>query len=170
VRLPRAPATPLCGRSGRGRGGAAAPQVMTDMTEECAMRRNRVRSFLFSALALATVSGVVPTVAAAAPSSAPAAAPAQARAYNCQSGWFCIYDGWNGSGTRCRWSQAKKANTADDCSFIQRGRKVLSVWNGTGHRVQYYRGTNYQSRIGSTTAVHGGNLQGNYQIRSFRPQ
>ncbi|MEW1719572.1 peptidase inhibitor family I36 protein [Streptomyces sp. NPDC093109] len=108
-----------------------------------------------------------PTEPAAARSAAPAAAPA---AYNCTSGYFCIYSDWNGGGTRCQWSSRQRANTADDCSFIQRGQNVKSVWNGTDHRVQYYTQTNYNSRVGSTTSVNGGNLQGNYQIRSFKPQ
>ncbi|MFF1459740.1 peptidase inhibitor family I36 protein [Streptomyces sp. NPDC058330] len=116
----------------------------------------------FAAATLALAFGLV------VPAQAAPAAPAPA--YNCTSGYFCIYSDWNGGGTRCQWSQSKKANTADDCSFIQRGQNVRSVWNGTGHRVQYYTATNYNSRIGSTTAVSGGNLQGNYQIRSFKPQ
>lgn len=44
------------------------------------------------------------------------------------------------------------------------------MWNATGHRVQYYTQTNYNARVGSTPAGNGGNLQGNYQIRSFKPQ
>jgi hypothetical protein len=81
-----------------------------------------------------------------------------------------MYSDWNGGGTRCQWPNERKANTADNCSFIQNGHNVRSVWNATGHRVQYYTGTNYNSRVGSTHAGQGGNLQGNYQIRSFKPQ
>ncbi|WP_385620324.1 peptidase inhibitor family I36 protein [Streptomyces sp. P8-A8] len=99
------------------------------------------------------------------------AAPESARAsFNCSPGYFCIYSDWNGGGTRCQWSDKQRANTADDCSFIQRGQNVRSVWNATGHRVQYYTQTNYNARVGSTPAGNGGNLQGNYQIRSFKPQ
>lgn len=122
----------------------------------------------------AAVFGAVPAASAATATIRSAgvsvAAPDGALAYDCPSGWFCIYSDWNGGGTRCRWSQASKANTADDCSFIQRGQNVRSVWNGTGHRVQYYTQTNYNSRVGSTASVAGGNLQGSYQIRSFTPQ
>ncbi|GAA0930242.1 peptidase inhibitor family I36 protein [Streptomyces thermoalcalitolerans] len=118
-----------------------------------------VRSFAVSFVALAASLGVVP-----------AADAAPAVDYNCTSGYFCIYSDWNGRGTRCQWKQASKANTADDCSFIQKGQNVRSVWNGTGHRVQYYTQTNYKNRVGSTPAGAGGNLQGNYQIRSFKPQ
>jgi hypothetical protein len=96
--------------------------------------------------------------------------PTAAAAYRCDPGHFCIYSGWNGGGKRCQWRARSKANTADDCSFIRQGAKVRSVWNGTGRRVQYYTGTNYKSRIGSTPPGAGGNLQGNYQIRSFKPQ
>ncbi|MEZ0092521.1 peptidase inhibitor family I36 protein [Streptacidiphilus sp. EB129] len=124
----------------------------------------RIHSFAVAAAALVAAFGAVPSATAApAASSSPAA-------YNCTPGYFCIYSGWNGGGTRCQWSQSSKANTADDCSFIQRGQHVRSVWNGTGHRVQYYTQTNYHARIGSTHAGAGGNLQGNYQIRSFKPQ
>ncbi|MFE2934574.1 peptidase inhibitor family I36 protein [Streptomyces sp. NPDC059221] len=99
------------------------------------------------------------------------AAPEGARAsFSCSPGYFCIYSDWNGGGTRCQWSDKQRANTADDCSFIQRGQNVRSVWNATGHRVQYYTQTNYNARVGSTPAGNGGNLQGNYQIRSFKPQ
>ncbi|GAA1182390.1 hypothetical protein GCM10009654_44590 [Streptomyces hebeiensis] len=100
----------------------------------------------------------------------PAPATPAAPAYgNCADKYFCIYSDWNGGGTRCQWSQAKLANTADNCSFIQRGQNVRSVWNKTGHRVQYYTQTNYKNRVGSTPNGSGGNLQGNYQIRSFKP-
>ncbi|MEV7379745.1 peptidase inhibitor family I36 protein [Streptomyces lydicus] len=124
----------------------------------------RFPSYAIAAAALVTALGVTPTASAA------PAAPARAAAYRCSSGYFCIYSDWNGGGTRCQWSQSSKANTADDCSFIQRGQNVRSVWNNTGHRVQYYTQTNYHARVGSTPSGAGGNLQGSYQIRSFRPQ
>lgn len=47
---------------------------------------------------------------------------------------------------------------------------VLSVANKATHRKQYYKATNYNQRVGSTPANAEGNLMGNYQIRSFRPQ
>ncbi|MEJ8652386.1 MULTISPECIES: peptidase inhibitor family I36 protein [Streptomyces] len=124
----------------------------------------RIRSFAVAAAALAAALGTVPTASATPTESARAAA------FSCTSGYFCIYSDWNGGGTRCQWSQSSKANTADDCSFIQRGQNVRSVWNSTRHRVQYYTQTNYHARVGSTPAGAGGNLQGSYQIRSFKPQ
>ncbi|MFF8371687.1 peptidase inhibitor family I36 protein [Streptomyces lydicus] len=124
----------------------------------------RFPSYAIAAAALVTALGVTPT-ASAAPE-----APARAAAYRCSPGYFCIYSDWNGGGTRCQWSQSSKANTADDCSFIQRGQNVRSVWNNTRHRVQYYTQTNYHARVGSTPSGAGGNLQGSYQIRSFKPQ
>ncbi|MFI1620337.1 peptidase inhibitor family I36 protein [Streptomyces lydicus] len=124
----------------------------------------RFPSYAIAAAALVTALGVTPTA------SASPAAPARAAAYRCSPGYFCIYSDWNGGGTRCQWSQSSKANTADDCSFIQRGQNVRSVWNNTGHRVQYYTQTNYHARVGSTPSGAGGNLQGSYQIRSFKPQ
>ncbi|MEV5124538.1 peptidase inhibitor family I36 protein [Streptomyces decoyicus] len=124
----------------------------------------RIRSFAVAAAALAAALGTVPTASATPTESARAAA------FSCTSGYFCIYSDWNGGGTRCQWSQSSKANTADDCSFIQRGQNVRSVWNSTRHRVQYYTQTNYHARVGSTPSGAGGNLQGSYQIRSFKPQ
>ncbi|GGZ45278.1 peptidase inhibitor family I36 protein [Streptomyces subrutilus] len=122
----------------------------------------RLRSFGLASFAAAVALGIAPMASAA-------AAP-PARAYSCAQGHFCIYSDWNGGGTRCQWSQQSKANTADDCSFIQRGQNVRSVRNNTGHRVQYYTQTNFHSRVGSTPSGGEGNLQGNYQIRSFKKQ
>ncbi|MFF3515188.1 peptidase inhibitor family I36 protein [Streptomyces sp. NPDC002573] len=124
----------------------------------------RIHSLAVVAAALATVFGAVPA-ATATPT-----LPSSRAAYNCSPGYFCIYNNWNGGGTRCQWSQSRLANTADNCSFIRRGQNVRSVWNATGHRVQYYTQTNYHARVGSTPAHAGGNLQGSYQIRSFQPQ
>ncbi|MGW3497442.1 peptidase inhibitor family I36 protein [Streptomyces sp. NPDC001020] len=124
----------------------------------------RIRSFALASLALAAALGTVPAAAAAPTSTAHRAS------YSCAPGHFCIYSDYNGGGTRCQWQQSSKANTADDCSFIRRGQNVRSLWNGTGHRMQYYTQTNYNHRVGSTPAGAGGNLMGNYQIRSFKPQ
>ncbi|MEU5273586.1 peptidase inhibitor family I36 protein [Streptomyces hygroscopicus] len=138
---------------------------------------HRVTALAIASLAFAAALGTAPAATAAA--TAPAApatensAPAtgnSAAAFRCDPGHFCIYSGWSGGGSRCQWTAQKVANTADQCSFIRNGKKVLSVWNGTGHRVQYYKQTNYNARVGSTAAGHGGNLQGSYQIRSFKKQ
>ncbi|MFF5703839.1 peptidase inhibitor family I36 protein [Streptomyces sp. NPDC012794] len=99
-----------------------------------------------------------------------AATESQPAAYACNSGNFCIYSDWNGGGERCEWPDAQRANTADNCGFIQRGINVRSVWNGKNNRVQYYTQTNYNARVGSTSAGNGGNLMGTYQIRSFKKQ
>ncbi|WP_318205552.1 peptidase inhibitor family I36 protein [Streptomyces sp. SCL15-4] len=126
-----------------------------------------VTSLALAALALTAALGTAP--AASATAAAPAGTSAAA-AFHCDPGHFCIYSGWDGGGTRCQWTAEKVANTADLCSFIRNGKNVLSLWNGTGHRVQYYTQTNYNARVGSTAAGHGGNLQGSYQIRSFKKQ
>ncbi|MEV4440954.1 peptidase inhibitor family I36 protein [Streptomyces sp. NPDC049577] len=125
----------------------------------------RIRSFAVAATAvLAAALGSVPAATAA------PAAPGDSGVYNCAPGHFCLYSDWNGAGTRCQWPDGSKANTADDCSFIQRGQKPKSLWNGTGHRMQYYTQTNYHERVGSTPAGKGGNLMGTYHIRSFKAQ
>ncbi|ANH95152.1 peptidase inhibitor family I36 protein [Streptomyces sp. NPDC058319] len=128
----------------------------------------RVTPIALASLAFAAALGTAPA-ATAAVSAAPAAV-VSAASYHCDPGHFCIYSGWDGGGSRCQWTAEKVANTADKCSFIRNGKKVLSLWNGTGHRVQYYTQTNYHARVGSTAAGHGGNLQGSYQIRSFKKQ
>ena len=126
-----------------------------------------VTSLAIASFAFAAALGVAPAASA---TGTPPGAGTGAAVFHCDPGKFCIYSGWDGGGTRCQWSSEKVANTADLCSFIRNGKKVLSVWNGTGHRVQYYTQTNYNARVGSTTAGHGGNLQGSYQIRSFKKQ
>ncbi|MFF2407221.1 peptidase inhibitor family I36 protein [Streptomyces sp. NPDC058092] len=133
---------------------------------------NRITALAVTSIAMTLGLGTGPAAAGAAENAvAKNAAVESARAsYSCSPGYFCIYSDWNGGGTRCQWSDKKRANTADDCSFIQRGQNVRSVWNATGHRVQYYTQTNYNARVGSTPAGSGGNLQGSYQIRSFKPQ
>jgi len=119
---------------------------------------------LWSGLALGAATLFVASPAATAAPVAPAVA------WNCPDGSFCIFSGWNGEGTPCQWTPPSKANTADDCSFIQNGQTVLSVWNRTNQRKQYYTHTNFNNRVGSTPSGGRGNLQGSYQIRSFRPQ
>ncbi|MFD6161540.1 peptidase inhibitor family I36 protein [Nocardia sp. NPDC060256] len=119
----------------------------------------RVRSLVLTSLALLTGFSALPALTAA---------PANA-AYPCPPGHFCIYSDVNGGGTRCQWADSAKGNTADDCAFIQRGQNVRSVWNGTSHGVQYFTQTAYRHRAGATAARAGGNLQGNFQIRSFKP-
>ena len=135
---------------------------------------NRFTALAVTSLALALGLATGPAAAGAAATGNGTAASDTTRSarasYSCSPGYFCIYSDWNGGGTRCQWSDKQRANTADDCSFIQRGQNVRSVWNATGHRVQYYTRTNYNSRVGSTPPGSGGNLQGDYQIRSFKPQ
>ncbi|WP_324785974.1 peptidase inhibitor family I36 protein [Streptomyces sp. H51] len=131
---------------------------------------HRVTALAVTALAIVASLGTAPATSAAATVPAAPATVESAAAFRCDPGHFCIYSGWSGRGSRCQWTAQRVANTADRCSFIRSGRKVLSVWNGTGHRVQYYKQTNYNARVGSTPAGRGGNLQGSYQIRSFKKQ
>ncbi|MFF0072201.1 peptidase inhibitor family I36 protein [Streptomyces sp. NPDC005494] len=131
----------------------------------------RITALATTAIVLAFGLGTGPVSATdtTRPTATGASAPSAAFT-RCTHGYFCAFDGWNGEGTRCQWSAAEMRNTADNCSFIRAGKNVRSVWNKTEHRVQYYTQTNFNSRVGSTLAGQGGNLQGNYQIRSFRPQ
>ncbi|MFH9615071.1 peptidase inhibitor family I36 protein [Streptomyces pratensis] len=132
---------------------------------------NRITALAATAVVLAFGLGAGPVSATDAGGSTAGRAAAPAAAFTrCTHGYFCAFDGWNGEGTRCQWSAREMSNTADNCSFIREGRNVLSVWNKTEHRVQYYTQTNFNSRVGSTLAGQGGNLQGSYQIRSFKPQ
>lgn len=120
---------------------------------------------LVTAVALALTAVAVPGLAIGSPAPSP-------RGYEtCQNGNFCLYAGWDGSGTLCQWSDPSVNNTNDKCSFIKRGDNVRSVKNNTNHRVQYYTGTNCDTgRVGSTEAGQGGNLKGDYKIYSFKPQ
>ncbi|WP_225978228.1 peptidase inhibitor family I36 protein [Gandjariella thermophila] len=108
--------------------------------------------------------GLAGALGATAPASAQSA---PAAAYNCTPGYFCMYSGWKGGGHRCQYRD-NTPNTADACSFIRAGEPVRSVWNGTGKTATYYTNTNYHHRVGSTKPGHGGNLQGDYQIRSIK--
>jgi hypothetical protein len=111
---------------------------------------------------------ILTLAAVAATAAALGATPvASAAEYRCSAGYFCMYSGWNGGGARCQYRDSTR-NTADACSFIREGRKVLSVWNGNGHTATYYTQTNFNGRVGSTKPGHGGNLMGTYQIRSIR--
>jgi hypothetical protein len=107
------------------------------------------------------------TAGALAAGLAPASASAgSAEAYSCSAGYFCMYSDWNGTGSRCQYSQ-RVSNTADLCSFIRAGSNVRSVYNRNSRTATYYTRTNYESRIGSTPSGGRGSLQGNYQIRSI---
>lgn len=137
----------------------------------------RITAFAAASILLTGALGIGSTATAApAPTAAPAAsnAPSAAAAPSTAAGWkgcvhgkYCIYSGYDGTGDTCQWAP-DKANTADGCPFIQRGAVVKSVWNGTEKTVTIYKNTNFKDRIGSTKGRTGGNLQGNYQIRSFK--
>lgn len=123
-----------------------------------------------SCAAVLSLGGVVAATPATAATPAYAGPNVAAQAYSCSAGYFCIYNGWNGTGDRCQWSQPKVSNTANDCSWIRKGWLVRSVYNRTNHRVQYYTQDNYNHRVGSTPAGGRGDLEGTYQIRSFQPE
>lgn len=118
------------------------------------MRPLSVAAASFGAAAI--IAGGLAPVASAAPAG-----------YSCSPGYFCMYSGWNGTGTRCQYKQ-KTRDTAAACSFIRNGRNVRSVHNANRHTATYYTGTNYGHRIGSTKPSQYGNLQGSYQIRSIK--
>ena len=127
---------------------------------------------LLTAVLLAGAALTVPAGATASPATvSPASSP---RGFdNCWSGYFCLYSDWNGGGTVCRWpggDDDSVKNTQDDCSFIRNKQNVRSVQNNTSHRKQYYTGTNFNDRVGSTGSFEGGNLSGDYRILSFEPQ
>ena len=133
------------------------------------LRRSAVIAGCAALLGLGGLTTAATAVASTTPARADShvAAPDYSR---CTIGYFCIYDGWNGTGAQCQWSDREVRDTADLCSFIQRGAVVRSVYNRTEHRVQYYTKNGYNDRIGSTLPGDKGNLAGTYQIRSFKPQ
>lgn len=139
------------------------------MTISSKLRRSAVIAGCAALLGFGGLATAATAVASTTPARAGSHVTAQ-EAYDCHAGWFCIYDGWNGTGNRCQWPDRKVSNTADLCSFIQRGALVRSVYNRTDHRVQYYTHDNYHDRVGSTLSDGKGSLEGTYQIRSFQPQ
>ncbi|MWA11700.1 peptidase inhibitor family I36 protein [Streptomyces sp. BA2] len=129
----------------------------------------RIHSLAVAAAALASALGAVPAATATpAATEAPTVISSRA-AYDCTPGHFCIYSEPNGEGMLCQWSQPSTAETAANCPFINWGQNVGSVRNATGHLVQYYKQANYRTPAGPIPHGAGGNLEGSYQIRSFKP-
>ncbi|MDX3189803.1 peptidase inhibitor family I36 protein [Streptomyces sp. MN03-5084-2B] len=117
------------------------------------------RAIAIAALACAGAA-IAPMTAEAA-----AAAPASPAAYECTAGYVCFYQGSNGTGRRCQYSQNNpKAN--EICSWGLVNPKSIS--NRTTKKVTYYTEQDYDNKIGSTTAGNSGNLAGNYTVRSLK--
>ncbi|MFF8772503.1 peptidase inhibitor family I36 protein [Kitasatospora sp. NPDC015120] len=131
-------------------------------------------AFALAAGTIAAALGFAPSAAAGPGDPAGGGARQSVRSYDdCPAGNFCIFSDYNGGGRRCWWpaeGSSSVPDTAAGCPFIRDGQNVRSVRNRTEHRVQYYTSTNYNNRVGSTLAGGQGNLQGTYQIRSFKPQ
>ncbi|MDT8914670.1 peptidase inhibitor family I36 protein [Amycolatopsis sp. PS_44_ISF1] len=120
-----------------------------------------IKSGRATAVAALTCAGVAitPVMAHA------AVAPAAPAAYECTAGYVCFYQGSNGTGKRCQYSQNNpKAN--EICSWGLVNPKSIS--NRTTKKVTYYTEQNYNTKIGSTTAGNSGNLAGNYTVRSLK--
>lgn len=100
------------------------------------------------------------------------AAPAQAAA-NCPSGYVCFWEGANQTGSKCQWQDADNdwLTSPGVCSWAS-SHTVGSIWNaGTSSAsgVAYWTTANYSgSRKGCTPQGHGGNLAGNYTLRSHK--
>lgn len=128
------------------------------------MRTRRTsRTIALAALTFVAAMGVTPSAGAHGVPSRPAGP----NSFQCGAGYFCVYSGWDGGGSRCQY-RSDTANTADNCAFIRAGKNVLSVWNGNHDKATYYKQTNYRGRVGSTPSGRGGNLMGSYQIRSIK--
>ncbi len=102
------------------------------------------------------------------------AAPREAAAYgNCPVGSFCLYNLGEGGGDMCSWTESD-ANTHEDNCFLANKNSngtywlVRSVYNNTGVTVEYYTATEFNSRVGSTTAHNSGNLAGTYTVGSLK--
>lgn len=129
-------------------------------------RPRRLKPFL----AVLAVSAAAAT-ALAVPTSA-SAAQAAPTAVDCASGHICFWTGANFTGQKCAWNVADPdwQGGAVRCSWAGTT-NVKSVWNaGTSSStgVAYYRGANYDDRIGCTRQQHGGNLAGTYKVRSHK--
>ncbi|MEU5403602.1 peptidase inhibitor family I36 protein [Streptomyces sp. NPDC005963] len=82
----------------------------------------------------------------------------------CSTGRYCIYSGFNGSGSICQVIPEHHDVTAQ-CLWTGTN-NAKSVKNMTTSQVYFYGGTNFTQFRGSTASGGQGNLQGSYKIRS----
>ncbi|WP_338684545.1 peptidase inhibitor family I36 protein [Streptomyces acidiscabies] len=111
--------------------------------------------------ALASLSLVVPSPASAAP-----------LAWECSSGYMCVWSGTNGTGSRCTWSSADPDwwNGSVQCSWSDT-QNARSAWNrGTSSSyagVAFYHGANYSDYSGCLSQG-GRDSSFNASLRSHR--
>jgi hypothetical protein len=93
----------------------------------------------------------------------------RANAYSCDSGYYCVYTGWDGTGDRCQYHSSVKDmwNDPGRCSWAN-STNAKSVRNRTGKTVTLYTKSDYNGRVGSTAPDSKGNLQGTYKLRSLK--
>lgn len=97
-----------------------------------------------------------------------ASAPAAATGYDrCPANHLCIFNGENGTGDYCTYSEASTADSVTGCNFLQLGWEVRSVWNRHSYIEQFYMWKNYSHPINYANPNDRGNAPGTYQIRSF---
>ncbi|MFI0779461.1 peptidase inhibitor family I36 protein [Streptomyces sp. NPDC021212] len=118
------------------------------------------------ALAAANAAAVVAVLAL------PGAASATETPHVCPEGYFCAYPEKKWEGQECKWDVADPDWTSGTytCSWAAT-KPVKSVWNnGTSNAtgVAFYLNKNYGHRVGCTRKHSGGDLVGDYKVKSHK--
>ncbi|MEU0846314.1 peptidase inhibitor family I36 protein [Streptomyces sp. NPDC005962] len=90
----------------------------------------------------------------------------------CPTGYFCAYPQTGWQGQECKWDVADPDWTSGiyKCSWAA-SKPVKSVYNnGTSSAtgVAFYLNKNYGHRVGCTRKHSGGNLVGDYKVKSHK--
>ena len=100
---------------------------------------------------------------------APVSASADHEYERCDSGEICFFSDFDGSGSICAWKtfDSDWQGGAVRCSWSATS-NVKSIWNRRGVAVDYYKGADYDDRVGCTHSGIAGNLAGTYKLRSHK--
>jgi hypothetical protein len=90
---------------------------------------------------------------------------------DCPGGNICFYNGRDGTGGRCTWSEFDDdwSSGSAKCSWADSA-NVQSVINNTRWRMEDFKQAQYVDRVGSTQPHTSGNLAGTYKLHSHRRQ
>jgi hypothetical protein len=90
---------------------------------------------------------------------------------DCPPGNICFFTGRGGSGSMCRWTEHDTDwNSGGTVCSWARTNNVCSVSNRTIWRMEYFKGAQYQDRVGSTLSGVSGDLACSYKLASHRKQ
>ncbi|QNP75113.1 peptidase inhibitor family I36 protein [Streptomyces roseirectus] len=138
---------------------------MSSNKHESTPRRRRFRR----ALAVAGLTGALASLSLVVPSSANAAV----RAWECSSGYVCVWNSTNGTGSRCTWSSADPDwwGGSVQCSWsdTQNARSAYNRGTSSSYEgVAFYSGANYSGYLGCLPQNGGYDNDFNVRIRSHR--